>query len=331
MCTVLYSTGVYRLYRSVQSRQNRGEPETVILNYHRIGGRQFDAHVRVLLRHYRIVPLHELVERSARREPFPVPTAILTFDDGNRCCYTDVLPVLTRYHVPASIFLTTGYVGTPRLLWFDAVEHGMMHTTRVTLSCAGTVYPLRTVGERRRAAQMIVEHLKQAEEAVRLREVDDLLAFLGVSPDGPTAGPYRCLSWEQVREMAAAGVEFGGHTVTHPILTRVPVGQADREIGESKAAIQTHVGTPVRHFAYPNGRVGDFNDEIIGLVKRHGYACALSTIPGRWAPEDDLFALRRVIVTENTGASALMVKLSGLWDQMRHLLASGKLSQKNRE
>lgn len=319
LCTLLYYTGAYRLYRDRQPGNDRAIPETVILNYHRIGRQRFDAHVRLLRRQYTIASLHDLVERSRRREQFPGPTVVITFDDGNRCCYTEVFPVLARYRVPATIFLTTGYVNTPQLLWFDAVEHGVMQTACRSLSYGGSTYPMRSRGDRQHAAQQIVEHLKTLDEATKLQEVERLQAVLGVPPDPSDEEPYRCLSWAQVSEMAAAGVAFGGHTVTHPILTRVPPEQAEREIAESKATIEAHLGTPVRHFAYPNGKAGDFNDEIIRLVQRHGYDCALSTIPGRWTPEDNPYALNRVIVTENTGAAALMVKLSGLWDRMMRL------------
>lgn len=77
---------------------------------------------------------------------------------------------------------------------------------------------------------------------------------------------------------------------------------------------------PVEHFAYPNGAEGDFNDTIADLLKKHGFRCGLSTVHGRWQPDDSLFALHRFIVTDHLGAGTLIVKLSGLWQAVAHVL-----------
>ena len=60
----------------------------------------------------------------------------------------------------------------------------------------------------------------------------------------------RPLSWEQVREMHRAGIEFGSHTLTHPMLSEVPLNRARLEIAESRRRIES-LGVPVSLFCYP--------------------------------------------------------------------------------
>ena len=70
------------------------------------------------------------------------------------------------------------------------------------------------------------------------------------------------MDWDQVREMQKGGIEFGAHTVHHPILTNIPSEQAREEIVGSKHRIEEEVGGPVLGFAYPNGQASDLNEKI---------------------------------------------------------------------
>ncbi|SRR6266849_3158003 len=100
------------------------------------------------------------------------------------------------------------------------------------------------------------------------------------------------LSWEHVAELAQQGFSFGGHSVNHPILTRLPLLEAQLEITQCKAQIEECVGQPVEFFCYPYGR---WNPAIRTTVNQH-YKGACATIARAIEPSSDLFALPRVDV-----------------------------------
>jgi peptidoglycan/xylan/chitin deacetylase (PgdA/CDA1 family) len=102
------------------------------------------------------------------------------------------------------------------------------------------------------------------------------------------------LSWPEILEMARDNISFGSHTVTHPILTRMPVVDAVREITDSKETIERHLKVPVKLFAYPNGSRTDFNGTIKDILKQIGFCCAVSTLWGANDRDTDAFELRRV-------------------------------------
>lgn len=116
------------------------------------------------------------------------------------------------------------------------------------------------------------------------------------------AGFFRnlMLSWDQVREMRRNGIEFGGHTMNHPILTRVPLEKAKEEIVGSKARVEQELGEKILGFAYPNGLTGDFNAEIERTVAEAGYGAAFTLLNGP-SPNAEVkrerFAIRRVFVS----------------------------------
>jgi peptidoglycan/xylan/chitin deacetylase (PgdA/CDA1 family) len=76
------------------------------------------------------------------------------------------------------------------------------------------------------------------------------------------------LTWDQVREMRGCGIEFGAHTVSHPLLARLPREQARWQLEESKRVIERELGERVRHFAFP---AGSATDELIELAREVGF------------------------------------------------------------
>ncbi|MDD4899720.1 MAG: glycosyltransferase [Candidatus Omnitrophica bacterium] len=120
----------------------------------------------------------------------------------------------------------------------------------------------------------------------------------------------------QIKEMAEYGIEFGAHTVNHPHLSRLPLGEAKREIDDSRILISELTGTSCDAFCYP---YGDFNAQTQEIVKECGFNCAFSESIGKNLPYTDLFALKR---TEISGLDSLFdfkKKLAGAFDPLHRL------------
>lgn len=98
------------------------------------------------------------------------------------------------------------------------------------------------------------------------------------------------MSWEQIGELAQAGMDFGSHTVSHPDLTALPPEQVERELAESKRQIEQRTGREVAHFCYPYGK---WNPAVRDAVMRH-YRSACSTIAGTVRASADQLLLPRV-------------------------------------
>jgi peptidoglycan/xylan/chitin deacetylase (PgdA/CDA1 family) len=97
------------------------------------------------------------------------------------------------------------------------------------------------------------------------------------------------MGWEQISELAQAGISFGAHSISHPDLTNISSDEAEREIAGSKAEIEERIGKPVEFFAYPYGR---WNQKVRAIVRRH-YSGACATAAGVLRTDADPFALPR--------------------------------------
>lgn len=277
----------------------------LVLIYHRVHAAEsrfsierttpesFRGQMAHLARDYNVLPLDEIVRRLGAEEPLPPRAIAVTFDDGYEDNYTEAFPILRDLGLPATVFLTTGCIGTGDSLWFDRVLRAFERSPRERVPLPGGAMSedLRDDARREHEAIRALYALMRLPNQERLAAVDRLVEDLGGNDGIP---PARMLNWDQVREMARGGITFGAHTVTHPILTRLGLADAEAEIVDSKRKIEAEVGRPVDLFAYPVGRRSDYAPEVIRIVTEAGFRAALTTTSGANARGDDLLLLRRV-------------------------------------
>ncbi len=105
------------------------------------------------------------------------------------------------------------------------------------------------------------------------------------------------MTWEQVRELDAAGFEIGAHTMTHVDLGVVGADEAWAEITGSRDRLREELGRAPELFSYPYGRVNQITEPNRELVKQAGFSCCFSAYGGAVRPGDDLFRLRRLPIS----------------------------------
>ena len=138
--------------------------------------------------------------------------------------------------------------------------------------------------------------------------------------------PKEMLSWNNIKEMSQNNIDIASHTMTHSILSQLPIPKAREEIEKSKLTLEARIGRQVQTLSYPNGQVTDFTLNIECLVKESGYSCACSTIWGTLQTSTNLFALRRIRIDGNDTLFDFKWKLKGRYDWigLLHLLKALK-------
>lgn len=121
----------------------------------------------------------------------------------------------------------------------------------------------------------------------------------------------RLLSWEEVREMASAGISFGSHGETHVRLTDLPTDPLTRETLSSKEKIETEIRGPVYFFSYPYGVDGDFDRRAEFFVRETGYEAAFSAIFGTNGEQGNPYALKRIGIEASDTLFTFRAKLNG--------------------
>lgn len=244
---------------------------------------------------------------------------LLTFDDGYANNHEHALPLLSGLGVPFAVFVATGFVGTRDVMWTDRLEYAVNVTRRTVLRCgiADSGLAVATAGQKAAAIATLRARLKRAPSAEARARVREICAALDVDPDGPELDGVRFLDAAQIRGLRARGVAIGSHTVSHAILARESAEDARREIVLSRERLEEILGEPVRHFAYPNGRREDFDENVKGALREAGYVSGFSTIAGISRPGDDPFEVRRFAVNGRATCRELETRISGLLEFLK--------------
>ena len=320
LCSLRYSSGLL----SRRWRRFAGGRAGVILTYHRvdppsseppIGGASlygiergvpldvFERQLRFMLRRFEPCALGDLFRPGRGRPGFAV-----TFDDGYADNLSFAAPLLAQLGIPATIFLSSEFVGTNRRFWWETLG-AMFRETKVPelrvpplrapahlKSALSGPLPLGDPGARERSHWLISEALMRTPpEEIDARLVE-LAKLLGVpvrreSRDAPL------LDWEGVRKLERSGFEIGAHGADHWNLGLLSRAAALDQIERSFARIARELGRRPRSFAYPYGGPEHRPVDAAGLLEEVGCQIAVTTDLGVATQEQSRYLLPRAGLT----------------------------------
>ncbi len=284
-----------------------------ILAYHRVNNDYFDPlsmnieistfekQVRYIKKYYKIIPLSKAVEILKKHKKIPKNLVVLTFDDGYKDFYLNAYPILSKYKIPATLFLSIGAIEEKDALWFDAIVSAVKITQKRYLDLEKYGFKkfiIDSIDKKKDAIQQIVYCLKKSP----LNERNNILSYLlkELACDSKKVDlSYPLLDWEDIKAMSKNGVTFGSHGMTHTILRYLTEEEIENEIATSREIIKNKTGLDIQFFSYPNGGVGDFNQNIECLLKKHNYIAACTLINDNNTLHSNLFTLKRICVSKS--------------------------------
>jgi peptidoglycan/xylan/chitin deacetylase (PgdA/CDA1 family) len=286
----------------------------------------FRRRLEYLRKNFKIISIDEYARYVQTGEAPQSNTIVLTFDDGYRCFYTSIFPLLKKYNISATMFLCTECLEKGAILLHDRLGYILATSSETKFSLPELDSRIFSLGSEEERALVFREvgakiHLMCHDEKVRT--VDRLSEVLKVDESAiPRHIPM--LSWSEVREMQDSGlVTFGAHTVSHAILTSIGIREARDEILQSKQVMEKELDVPVRFMAYPNGADDDFNESVKEAVQEAGYDLAFTTI-SRFGGQIDPYELPRDGFSSSEPFSRFKLRVSGFFDFCRPPL-TGKL------
>lgn len=252
----------------------------------------FVKHLHTLRRSRRVISLQEMIDGLYAGDDLTNSVAI-TFDDGYENNVSEAAPILSDFKIPATFFLTTGLIGRGDFIWTDRIEMALDRTRKKEVDLQGNIgnISIRSIVEKRDALVAIKQIFKRRAIDCLDQAVRDLADRLDV-PDVCADGDYRFMSWDQARTLVRFGFGVGAHTVTHPVLTKIPFNAAIKEIAESRNDVINETGQCSSAFCFPNGKFNDYNPELQAYCRTY-FKAALSTNRGI-AIFDDIYELKRI-------------------------------------
>jgi peptidoglycan/xylan/chitin deacetylase (PgdA/CDA1 family) len=251
----------------------------------------FRAQLEWLREHADVVSLDELVTTRSR-PPGRRPQVAITFDDGYRDNRVFAAELLREYGLPATFYLSTGYLGTEQRFWWDEVA------ARVV---AGTPDRPRDGTAERLLVHRVCSRLRPLPAVRRGREMQRVGA-----PPPPARSIDLPMSWEEAAELYRMGFSLGAHTVTHPALSGLPSREAEDEIRHSRAMLEARLSNPVRHFCYPYDEAVRWGRRLpleqAQMVREAGFVTGVTVVEGTVTRGTDLLAIPRLAISDWTAA-----------------------------
>jgi peptidoglycan/xylan/chitin deacetylase (PgdA/CDA1 family) len=258
---------------------------------------EFEKHLRYVSKHFRVIPISQLLHELTINQVKPY-TVALTFDDGHADFFQHAWPLLQHYKLPASLYVTTGFIDGNCWLWPDLLKYIIIHNRHDNITIPG---PGKVLANE----NLIISNWHQLGDyclTLDTEERDHFLIHLAqqcdveipVSPVEPFAG----VTWDQLRRMRDQGLEVGSHTVTHPILSKLDYPLVEQELAQSAARIKEQLKVMPTGLCYPNGRLIDITPQVIDCARKLGYEYGLlaRNIP---IEARDLFHIGRLAANAN--------------------------------
>jgi peptidoglycan/xylan/chitin deacetylase (PgdA/CDA1 family) len=292
------ATGLGSLIRRLKAWQG-----VVALGYHRVGlpdksyyaaswdatPSMFDEQVRLLKKEFDVIDPDDLdaAVRSGRGR-----YVLITFDDAYRDNFEEAFPILKRLGVPATFFITTGFVDGRSISWWDEVGWMVHASQKSELRADGWVDPALSLKaeDRKLAVKALTDRYKvlSAETAEAFMDVIAEATGSGRHPHG-AYDPW--MTWDDIRALRAGGMHIGGHTVNHRMLGQLTTDEQEEEIVGCKQRIEAELGFPMRSLSYPDGGRRSFDQDTRRILAENGVDYAFSFYGGYrkfsdWDPYD---------------------------------------------
>jgi peptidoglycan/xylan/chitin deacetylase (PgdA/CDA1 family) len=250
----------------------------------------FKGQIQFLKKHFDVIGPDDLPAIVSRRRGRYV---LITFDDGYRDNYTEAFPILRSLGVGATFFVTTGFLDNPTISPWDEIAW-MVRSCRSSEVPAGPWLSTPVIldePERDVAVYFLRTRYTSLPGDQTAAYLDNLAEATGSGRFQATDVAETWMTWDMLREMKAAGMWIGGHTVNHPVLSRISREKQLQEISDCGRRIREELGKPMTCFSYPVGNRQAFSAETQSCLQQAGVSFGFSYYGGLnrfhgWNPYD---------------------------------------------
>lgn len=261
--------------------KNRFTPQ--ILMYHRIidspyinglTPQEFEKQIAYIAKKFRVVPVEKLLAEVHSNTIQPYTMAV-TFDDGHHDFYEAAWPILKKYNIPTTLYITTGFVSDDLWLWPDLLKYIILNATNKQIE----ILPLGKISllpeDLTTSWHILGDHCLTLSTPAREQFITQLAATVTLSPPKKPVAPFLPVSWKQLQDMVNEGLDIGSHTISHPILKSLSTAELDDELTGSATVIQNQLSRRPKGICYPNGRRIDIDNRVLEQARQSGYEYGL--------------------------------------------------------
>jgi peptidoglycan/xylan/chitin deacetylase (PgdA/CDA1 family) len=278
--------------------------------------RDFREQITWISKRFRILTPEEFLGRLKAKAFYDPNSALITFDDGYESYYRLAEPVLEEFGIKPIVFMPTEYLEDQKPFWFDVawffLKRGGPKEINSFIKTLEIEKNVDIKGEN--LSEFCVGKMKSLHPFERENLIQSILSIFEDKIPGGTEIKklFYPMTQELILKVSSRGVQFGGHTHSHTVLSILSDSMAEMEIRKGKEILESLLGTPCELFAYPNGSQGDFSEIHKQILKDLGFQAAFSLTQERTLVQRDPMGISRINVVPEDTVKALSIRCMGL-------------------
>ena len=241
--------------------------------------------------------MDEVVEHYKENKSFSPNSFAVTFDDGFENNYSIAAPILRKYEIPATFYITTDFVNKNHMSWIDRIEYCFEKTSKayLVLPWDSKTYQFENNQEKIKILEMIRDNVKTNP----LIDFEELVASIFTQCNqkiiNQSNDPLDLkMNWNQIKELNDnENFIIGGHSHTHSILSFLDSCSLDSEVKKSVFLLKNKADIRIKHYSYPEGLKHCYSNEVIRTLKKYGIICCPTAEDGVNDIKENLFYLKR--------------------------------------
>jgi peptidoglycan/xylan/chitin deacetylase (PgdA/CDA1 family) len=265
---------------------------------------------------YNFISLDELENWLDNKLKLTKKFICLTFDDGYKDNLIHGLPILKKYQVPATIYITNCFPNGAALLWWYLFEEHAKSSNQLVLNTSLGI--LEFYWKDINDAFMQFGKVSEAIKAIPAKELQSVLCqSFGLSDSEITEQSKEvALSWDEIKVLSNEPlITIGAHTMNHLSMTQQSDSTVIKEMKTSKLEIEAHIGQQVKHFAYPYGSEFDVSKRDIAIATSLGFKTSVLNQAGNIFKQNkkNKQALARMPLGNVTDSERMSNYLNGIY------------------
>lgn len=205
------------------------------------------------------------------------PFIAFTIDDGYLDNYTNALPIFERYNVPFAIFVATDFIDKKAILWWDILEDLIIKNDSIIFG--GDNYQCQSFQEEWDVFRILREKILLFDQSKLEKGLKEAFCYYDIDWYEPVR--RQAMSWEQVKEISQHPLcSIGGHTVSHLALNELSDQEFRQEVVDGITMLQSAIGKPIHHFAYPYGSPKEIGEREYRLISEFGFKTVFTAYGG---------------------------------------------------
>lgn len=315
----------------------------IVFTYHRVGKinsdynntcvskENFEQQIMYMKTHFVVLPMEDFLEYSGE-----CTVATITFDDGYKDTINAILPIIEKYNVPITVFVTCNEQNGSEFWMSDVIRlifEGEFEDGKLSFKINGEkiFLTIKDINDRYNIYYFFRRLFREHNKEFRKNILEELHKQTNI--EWKSRDEFCPLDAEDVFNLSRHElVDIGAHTVGHTSLAKFSENIQRIEIENSIKILEGITGKKVKYFAYPFGNTEDVNNFTTKILKENGIVAAFTTKPEVIDEIEDVFLLPRINCENDSiesWARHVRYKLGLITNDANEIFCGSKMKDEN--